>query len=264
MAQTAINFTTADTLRDSGRSSEAVNEYYQLALSAQKAQDKDSYARAMQLAGVTLKSLVYGSAVSAKKDAAIRYFSEAYKAATEQKDLQLRAKILSDWGDLYTGIGDFSTASTYLSEAIELFKSIDDFRGIASAKKHAAKLFRKNRNFEAALQATEEALSALGESPNGFLHGSILLERSAALFMLNRDDEALDDALSALSVFTTEENIKRYRVRQLQSYALLSIIGERMKVKDVTKFSNHYQKISKLVDEELLKVITKELQELVA
>lgn len=220
-------FKKADNFRNGGKTDQAVALYNDIASLAAQDQHLNQAARALHMAGNTLKPTVtiHRQAVY---QLSVQYFSKALGLFQQIGDDVGAGGVLRDLGVAADRAGDSNHALSSFQKSIELLSSHNEAAGeLAMTYDKLGLHFARLGQYETALNYIDKALSTFRLSPeSGFYGATTLFDQARVLYKMKEYERALDVATEALSWFEADHAGENYDRRLAQLHGLIGLIHE--------------------------------------
>jgi len=138
----------------------------------------------------------------AKYDSSIYYFTEALKINIEIQDSEIVAECEHNIGYNLQFIGDETKSLVHLYNALSYYEQKHDSENIFLSYYDIAEIYYRQKNFIKTLQYYEQCFDYYKNKRDTFQMAQLLTSLSDALSKLNKYDEAINNAVSAIALWT--------------------------------------------------------------
>lgn len=256
-------FLKADNFRNNGQTSQAVKFYVEIATLANKPDELEHKARALQLAGVAAKDAASNAESSYYRDA-VNFFSQAEVAFGE---LGRRGDVGSVYRDRATAaekVGLTNEALDWFQKAVIIFQELDDQPGLGITYDKLGLHYYRQGDVTTAQKYMYEALRLLRRHPEiGFFTATALYDLARVKFGQGEFEAAQDLAEESVSWFEADHGERSYGRRLAQLYGFLALCYyETTESKKAKAVAQKYKKLLQTFDPQTAKQVEEELKEL--
>ncbi len=255
-------FLAADNFRNNAQVDKAVSAYVYISEVAKEQGDMPSIARALHMAGVSLKEDVLGEG-SRLRDA-IDYFKQAERVYSKTEDKVGLGALYRDCGIILDYAGRFEEAEPWLKKSIEILEQTDAIEHLGISTDKLGLHYLKSGKVDEAEKEIVKGIELLKQKPEaGFFYATALYDLSRVLFKQKRYEDAKSAAEESLSWFEADHDQEQYGRRKAQLYGILSLIYDKVgDDKKARQAGDDYEDLSGKLDSEAEKVLEKDLEEL--
>lgn len=140
-------------------------------------------------------------------DRAQKYYLDVLDISTEKEKYLFLCKANRKLGSMHAMLSDFQKSSEFLTQAQENTQNFRNKKEKARLRREWAYLDWRQGRLESSLKHIEEALHLLENGKNERLIGELMIRRSSVLTDMGRQDDAIDELKSAISILERNNDI---------------------------------------------------------